>query len=165
MRAIAFWVILGYIVLEIIGLSLFVERFGLVLGVMEVFFSAGFGLWLLRKALAQMGMLALFGQKDIFSLLRSGMFSSIGAVLLIIPGIFSDIIGVVLVLWGLLPSHKTKQSPYDQNTQAQYQKDFGEYFANAHNPKTRQEDEIIDVEVIESTPSSVASQKQSRSNQ
>lgn len=165
MRGIVMWLMVGYVALELLGVSIFIEHFGVLLAVVEVFVSGALGLWLLRRELAQLSLIQLFvrfGQGDMFALLRNSMLSGFGAVFLLIPGIFTDIIGVVMVLCALAFYPKSK---LDSSPESSGYKSFDDYFTSSmhytYQAKPK-DDDIIDVEVLEPTSSQKPSEQLSQ---
>lgn len=163
MRGIVMWLMVGYVALELLGFSIFINHFGVLLAVVEVFVSGALGLWLLRRELAQLSLIQLFvrfGQGDMFALLRNSMLGGFGAVFLLIPGIFTDIIGVVMVLCALAFYPKSKL-----DSSSSGYKSFDDYFTSSmhytYQAKPK-DDVIIDVEVLEPTSSQKPSEQLSQ---
>lgn len=170
MRGIVVWLMMGYIALELLGFSIFIDYFGVLFAVIEVFVSGMLGFWLLKRELAQLSLIQLFvrfRQRDMFALLRNSMLSSFGAVLLLLPGICSDIVGVVMVLCALVFYPKSK---LDSSLESRGYQGFDDCFTSsmryAYQTKSK-DDDVIDVEVLEPTnsqkPGEQLSQKKSRS--
>lgn len=166
MRALVLWLGFGFVVLELLGFSMFVGRFGFLWLLVEIFLSGIVGARLLLRTLARLD-LALseifftLTRESIFSLLSRSMLGALGAFLLLLPGIFSDIVGVILLLASALlapaSSANPRQNQDPRNTPESdftihlRQSPYNRAHTQAHSGAHASDDEIIDVEVLDST--------------
>ena len=156
MRALVLWLGFGFVALELLGFSMFVSRFGFMWLVVEIFLTGILGLRFLSAALSRLNLalnelLISLTQESIFSLLSRSMLGVFGAFLLLLPGIFSDIMGAVCLLSGALLAKSTKTSTQDS---ASWDSAFAAHLRNQgyqNNMRQNDNDEIIDVEVLDST--------------
>ena len=151
MRALVLWLGFGFVALELLGFSMFVSRFGFVWLVVEIFLTGILGLRFLSTALSRLNLalnelLISLTQESIFSLLSRSMLGVFGAFLLLLPGIFSDIMGAVCLLSSALLAKSTKTSTQDSAFAAHLRKQ-----GYQNNMRQNDNDEIIDVEVLDST--------------
>jgi 2-isopropylmalate synthase (alpha-isopropylmalatesynthase) (alpha-IPM synthetase) len=124
---------LPYLILELITAYFFIHLYGFFNLVLETIFTGIIGILLMSSVgfFEMFSRLILIGTRDIFGKLGIAL----GGFLLFIPGILTDIFGILIVIIGLLNSKRDIQ-----NTP----KIFEENFIN-----TRNDGEIIDVEIIE----------------
>ncbi|OBV29610.1 hypothetical protein BKN38_01660 [Helicobacter sp. CLO-3] len=145
---------IGFIAVELLGLSLFVYEFGFLLLALEVVFSGALGVWIwvlhthsISASLNEM--LELFARGRAFSLIKSSVLAYFGAFLLVLPGIFGDIVGLVLVCISLILRPSNKQSEFKQHFDEFYKRESSDF--DMREPKKRRDfdDDIIDAEVID----------------
>ena len=159
--------LIGYIALELIGFSVFVQQLGFLALLIEIMLSGGFGIWLWILHTHSLSALLndifdLLARRRIFDLLKVSMLVYIGAFLLVLPGLFGDIIGLCLIILSFIlrPHHTRNEFKrrfddfHKQNDLNDFEKnDFRFYFSQNTNDRMRQpkqDEEIIDVEVVES---------------
>ena len=142
-----------YLFLEVMISSAIASSIGGLLTFFEILLSAIIGMIILKNfeySLSENIQKARTGQITQEEFVKTNVAKAIGAFLLIVPGFFTDIIGILLQL-GLFvslfskifefkkPSNNTTYSTNFEYTQTNY----------THNDK-RRDDEIIDVEIIDS---------------
>lgn len=134
-----------YLFIEIYLIVIFVDEFGILMLFLEIFISALLGIGILASQYKVMieSFNSIFVIKEgIGNFIGRNFFRIIGGLCLIIPGILSDIVGLgFFIISFFFLIKKTKLQDEDI---------FSQEFYNFDNfSKTREDSEIIDVEIIE----------------
>tara|TARA_B100000900_G_scaffold14538_1_gene11660 strand:- start:198 stop:605 length:408 start_codon:yes stop_codon:yes gene_type:complete len=96
------------ILLPIVELILFIEvgsHIGSINVILSIIFTIFLGYYLIKRKLRtiSLGMLNLNNMHDVYAQYRTGIYSFLGGILLIIPGYLTDIIGFIILLPFLRP--------------------------------------------------------------
>ena len=151
-------IIIGYIALELLSFSVWVNHFGFLSLFFEIIISGCIGLWLwalrTRSLSASLNDIIYFVyQGRILELLKSNMLFYLGAILLIIPGIFSDIVGIICICVSIMITPKPIDSDFRKDFRARQHNVFNENRFNARgfnsSTESNANDDIIEVEIIE----------------
>ncbi len=139
-----------FVFVEVMVSSWFIGYLGGFSTFMELILSAVAGIYLLQGVKYSLGpKLQSIRQGDIKAkeILKSSLGSGVGAVLLIIPGFFTDIVGILLqfnvvmaILFGLFAKKQTNFRNFEYNSK---------HFKK----KEKNDEKIIDVEVIDDSRS------------
>lgn len=150
------WYLLIYLFLEVLvtiqigssigGLNVFVEI--LVTGFLGVVILYNF-----KNSIAQSMMELMQAKIDVKELVSHNLLSFLGAILLIMPGMVSDFIGIILQLKFITaPLGNLYKGPERRRYKQTFQGDNRRNELHAEFEKTtKREDDVIDVEIIEST--------------
>lgn len=136
---------LAYLFLEVMITSYFTTIFGGFVFFIEIIISAIVGALLLKNFqynVAENLYSVYKKEMSISDIAASSFFSVVGAILLIVPGIFTDIVGILMQFdfVGIFIKELAIKKGY-----------FATYSDTSNNKKRRKKDEVIDVEVIESS--------------
>ncbi len=147
-----------YLFLEVMVSSYFISLLGGFYTFLEIIISAFIGVFLLKnfKYSLMLNIVALTkGEITQQDFIKQNVANAIGAILLIVPGFLTDIIGVLLQ-FGLLSMLLTKIFSFKKepkNTQNENPFEFQEENFTYKQKRRYDDDEIIDVEIIDSSHS------------
>ena len=142
-----------YLFLEVMISSTIASSIGGLLTFFEILLSAIIGMIILKNfkySLSENIQKARTGQITQEEFVKINVAKAIGAFLLIIPGFFTDIIGILLQL-GMFVSLFSKIFEFKKrNNNTTYSTNFEYTQTNYKHNNTRRDDEIIDIEIIDS---------------
>jgi UPF0716 protein FxsA len=147
-----------YLFIEVMVSNAFANVLGGVLVFFEIIITAVLGIFILKNfkfSLMQSINDARMGNITQEEFIKTNVAKAMGAVLLIVPGFFTDILGIALQ-FGILTmlfskifhfkkpdTHNMNSGAYNQHTQSQFD------YTNNTSYKRREDEEIIDVEIID----------------